>query len=93
MIKEVEMTELNKVKKTAEPPRKYLWFGYGNYAGQPNIQTPAGNIRAPGFFEEPSEEMKTDHSPSTMLMRILSAVIGFTLFVMLLVWGLSLVLR
>jgi len=87
------MTELNKGQKADQRPKKYLWFGYGNYGGQPNIQTPAGNIRAPGLFEELSEESKTERSPLTLFMRVSIAVIGFTLLVMLLVWGISLILR
>jgi hypothetical protein len=87
------MTELNKGQKADQCPKKYLWFGYGNYGGQPNIQTPAGNIRAPGLFEELSEESKTERSPLTLFMRISIAVIGFTVLVMLLVWVISLILR
>ena len=86
------MTELDSGQKADRRPRKYLWFGYGNYSGQPNIQTPAGNIRDPGLFEELSEEPKTERSAITYFVGIAVAVIALTMLTMLLAWGLSLVL-
>jgi hypothetical protein len=91
MNKEVAMTELDKERKADQRSKKYLWFGYGNYGGQPNIQTPAGNIRDTGFFEELSKKTKTERSPVKVFMYATMAVIGVMVFVMLLAWGLSLI--
>jgi len=87
------MTELDKGRRADQRPKKYLWFGYGNYGGQPNIQTSMGNIRDAGLFEALSKESKTERSPMTFFMYAAIAVIGLMLFVMLLAWGLSLVVR
>lgn len=87
------MTELDKGQNADQRPKKYLWFGYGNYGGQPNIQTPAGNVRDPGLFEELSKESRTERSPMTFFVCATIAVIGLMGFVMLLSWGISLVVR
>ena len=93
MNEEVAMTEVNKERKANQRPKKYLWFGYGNYGGQPNIQTPAGNIRDTGLFEELSRKSKTERSPMTFFIYATITVIGVMVFVMLLAWGLSLIVR
>jgi hypothetical protein len=87
------MTELEKGQKADQHPKKYLWFGYGNYGTQPNLQIPAGNVRDPGIFDELSKESKTERSPMTFFACAAIAVIGSMLFVMLLAWGVSLVVR
>jgi hypothetical protein len=87
------MTELDKERKADQRPKKYLWLGYGNYGGQPNIQTPVGNIRDPSLFEELSKNSKTERSPMRFFIYVISAVIGVMAFVMLLAWGLSLIVR
>ena len=87
------MTELDKRQKADQRPQKYLWFGYGNYGGQPNIQTPVGNIRDPGLFEELSKESKAQRSLMTFFMCAAIAVIGVMVLVMLLAWGISQVVR
>ena len=93
MNKEVAMTELDKGQKTDQSPKKHLWFGYGNYGGLPNIQIGGGYVRDPSLFEKLTENPKTARSPMTFFMCAVSALIGLMVFVMLLAWGISLVIR
>lgn len=79
--------------KTERGAKKYLWFGYGNYTAQGNLQIPAGNVRDPGLFEELSKESKTERSPMAFFTCAAIAVVGLMGFVMLLAWGVTLVLR
>ena len=87
------MTELDKGQKADRRPKKYLWFGYGNYGSQPNLQIPAGNVRDPGVFEELSKDSKTDRSAMPFFACAVIVVTGVMAFVMLLAWVMSLVLR
>lgn len=87
------MTEFDKGQKTERRPKKYLWFGYGNYGTQPNLQIPTGNVRDPGFFEELSKETSTERSPTAFFTCAAVALIGLTLLAMLLAWGISLVIQ
>ena len=88
------MTELDKGQKADRQPKKYLWFGYGNYGGgQPNIQIGGGNIRDPGLFEELSKNTKTGPSSMACFMYAVAVSVGLTVLVMLLAWGISLVAR
>ena len=86
------MTEPAEPQKADRRPKKYLWFGYGNYGGQPNLQIGGGNVRDPRLFEILSDNRKTDASPMTIFMWVISAVIGLTMLVMLLAWAPSLIL-
>jgi hypothetical protein len=87
------MTELDKGQKADRRSKKYLWFGYGNYGTQPNLQIPAGNVRDPGIFEELSKEPKTERSAMSFFACAAIAVVGLMLFAMLLAWVVSLVIR
>jgi hypothetical protein len=91
--KEVAMTELDKGQKAGRRPKKYLWFGYGNYGTQPNLQIPAGNVRDSGIFEELSKEPKTERSPMAFFGCAAIVVVGLMGIVMLLAWVVSLVVR
>ena len=86
------MTEIDKGQKADRRPKKYLWFGYGNYGSQPNLQIPAGNVRDPGVFEELPQDSKTERSPVRFFACAAAAVVGLMLFVMLLAWVVTLVL-
>jgi len=82
------MPELNKRQNADRRPKKYLWFGYGNYAGgQPTTQIGGGNIRDPSLFEELSK------SARTCFMYAAAVLVGVMVLAMLLAWGLSLVVR
>lgn len=85
------MTELDKGQKART--KKYLWFGYGNYTAQGNLQIPAGDVRNPDIFEALSKEQKTKRSPMSFFACAAVAVIALMAFVMLLAWGYSLVIR
>lgn len=87
------MTELGKGQKADRRPKKYLWFGYGNYGSQPNLQIPAGNVRDPGVFEELSQEAKTERPTIPFFMCATLAVAGVMAFVMLLAWLVTLIIR
>ena len=86
------MTELEKGQKADRRAKKYLWFGYGNYTAQGNLQIPAGNVRDPGVFEELSKESNAERSPMTFFACAAVAVAGLMAFVMLLAWVVSLIL-
>ena len=79
-------------QKTGRRAKKYLWFGYGNYGTQPNLQIPAGNVRDPGVLEELSKESKTGRSALPFFACAILAVAGLMAFAMALAWGLSLFL-
>lgn len=88
------MTELDKGQKADRRPKKYLWFGYGNYGGgQPNMQIGGGNIRDPSLFEELSKNTKTKSSWIRYFMYAAAGLVGLMVVAMLLAWGLSLVVR
>ena len=87
------MTELDKGQKADRRPKKYLWFGYGNYTGQGNLQIPAGNVRDPGIFEELSKQPKAGRSPMAFFGCAAAGVVGLMLFAMLVAWGYSLIVR
>ena len=88
------MTDLNKGQDAGHRPRKYLWFGYGNYGGgHPNMQIGGGNIRDPGLFEELSKNTKTERSWLRVSLYAAAVLAGVMLLVMLLAWGLSLLVR
>lgn len=86
------MTEFDKGQKADRRPRKYLWFGYGNYTAQGNLQIPAGDVRAPDMLAAMSKESKGEHSPMAFFGCVLAALVGLTALAMLLAWGLSLAL-
>ena len=86
------MAEGNREQKAGRRRKKYLWFGYGNYGSQPNLQIPAGNVRDPGVFEELPQDSKTERSPVRFFACAAAAVVGLMLFVMLLAWVVTLVL-
>jgi hypothetical protein len=88
MSKEVEMTELGKGQKEDQQPKKYLWFGYGNYGGG-NVtrQLGGGNVRDPSLFEELFKNSKT------CFLYAAALLVGVMVLVMLLAWGLSLAVR
>lgn len=86
------MTDAGKGQQADRRAKKYLWFGYGNYTAQGNLQIPAGNVRDPGLLEPLSKESKTERSPMGFFGCAVLAVAGLMFFVMLLAWGLSLVL-
>ena len=87
------MTELDKVQKPGQRPKKYLWLGYGNYGGSPNPQIGGGFIRNPGLIERLYKDTKLELSSKTCLMYAVAVSVGLTVLVMLLAWGLSLVVR
>jgi hypothetical protein len=93
LSKEVAMPESDKGQKTDQRHKKFLWFGYGNYGGQPNLQIGGGYIRNPDVVEELFEEPKTERSSITFFMYVVSALIGLTAFAILFAWGISLVVR
>ena len=87
------MTELDKGQKADQRPKKYLWFGYGNYGGSPNPQIGGGTIRDPGLFEKLYKDTKTELSSKTCFIYAIAVAVGLTVLVMLLAWGLSLAVR
>ena len=87
------MTELDKGQKADKRPKKYLWFGYGNYGGSPTNQIGGGTIRDPGLVERLYKDTKTERSRLTCFMYVVAVSVGLTVLVMLLAWGLSLVVR
>jgi hypothetical protein len=87
-IIEVEMTDLDKRQKADQQPKKYLWFGYGNYGGgHLTRQLGGGNVRDPSLFEELFKNSKT------CFLYAVAGLVGLMVLAMLLAWGLSLVVR
>jgi hypothetical protein len=85
MSKEAEMTT-SKKQETGQSPKKYLWFGSGNYGGRPTQQIGGGIVRDPNLIEE-----LRDPSPGrSPIIYVGGGVIGFTVLVILFVWGISL---
>jgi hypothetical protein len=93
MSTEVAMTELDKEQKPDQRPKKYLWFGYGNYGGSPNLQIGGGYVRDANLFEKLYKNTKTESSPMACFMYAGAMLVGLMLLVMLLAWGASLVVR
>jgi hypothetical protein len=91
--KEVAMAEVKKGQKADERQKKFLWFGYGNYGSQPNLQIGGGYVRNPAVFEELLEQPKTQRSSITFFMYVVAALIGLMAFAILFAWGISLVIR
>ena len=87
------MSEVDNVKKTKRPSKKYLWFGYGNYGGLPNLQIGGGNVRDPGLFETLSGNQKKEGSPVRFILYAAGILLGLMLIVMLAAWGFTLLLR
>jgi len=90
--KEVTMTRQNKGQQADQPNKKYLWFGYGNYSANPNLQIGGGNIRDPGLFAMFFRTEKIERSPMIFFVYILAGLIGLAALTMLLAWGVSLLL-
>ena len=86
------MTGWNDGQKAGRQRKKYLWFGYGNYGGLPNLQVGGGNIRDPGLFEALSENLQKERSPIIYFLRAMAVLLGVMLFVMLAAWVITLVL-
>jgi hypothetical protein len=87
------MTKLDQGQKADRRPKKYLWFGYGNYGSSPTNQIGGGNIRDPGLFEKLYKDTKAELSSKTCFMYAVAVSVGLTVLVMLLAWGLSLAVR
>lgn len=87
------MNDSDKDRKADRRPQKYLWFGYGSYSAQPNLQIPAGNVRDPGLLEEFSKESNAERSHIPFFACAAIGVIGLMAFAMLLAWVVSLVIR
>lgn len=87
------MTELDRGHKADKSPKKYLWFGYGNYGGSPTNQIGGGTIRDPGLVEMLYKDTKTERSRMTCFMYAVAVSVGLTVLVMMLAWGLSLAVR
>ena len=82
------MAEVDKGQKAEQRPKKYLWFGYGNYGGgHPTTQIGGGNIRDPNLFQELSTNTKT------CFMYAVIVLVGLMALAMLLAWGISLLVR
>ena len=87
------MTSQNKGQQADQHNKKYLWFGYGNYGANPNLQVGGGNIRDPGLLETFFKTEKTERSSMIFFVYILAALIGLASLTMLLAWVVSLLLR
>ena len=82
------MTELDKGQKADQQPKKYLWFGYGNYGGgHITRQLGGGNVRDPSLIEELFK------NSNTCFLYAAALLVGLMVLVMLLAWGVSLVVR
>jgi hypothetical protein len=82
------MPELDKGQQADQRPKKYLWFGYGNYGGgHPTTQIGGGNIRDPSLFERLAGNTKS------CFIYALVGLVGLTVLAMLLAWVTSLVVR
>lgn len=87
------MTDLEQGQKADQQPKKYLWFGYGNYGGgHLTRQIGGGNIRDPSLFDELYKNSKVE-SPGTCFVYAVAMVVGLMVLTMLFAWGISLILR
>ena len=80
------MIESDKGQKTGQRAKKYLWFGYGNYSGLPNLQIGGGYVRDSGLFDGLLEESKTKRSAVPFFIYAILALLGCMGFAMLLAW-------
>ena len=88
------MTEEDKSQKEGKRKKKFLWFGYGNYGGNPNPQIGGGFIRDPGLLEETLKDTKEERpSVKTYLVNFAMALIGLIILALLATWILSAVMR
>jgi len=85
MNQEVEMTKLEKGPESGQSKKRYLWFGFGNYGGQPTQQIGGGFVRNPDMLEK-----KGGRFSVTYFAYIAGGVILLTLLVMLVAWAISL---
>ena len=85
MNKEVKMTRFEKRQEPGQSKKRYLWFGFGNYGGQPTQQIGGGFIRNPDMLEK-----KGGRFSRTYFAYIAGGVILLTLLVMLVAWAISL---
>ena len=82
------MTELDKDQQADQRPKKYLWFGYGNYGGgNPTTQIGGGNVRDPSLIENLSKNTNTCSIVAVIVL------VGLPVLAMLLAWVTSLIAR
>lgn len=80
--------KLDQGQRADQSTQRYLWFGYGNYAGgHPTTQMGGGNIRDPRLLEELLKNTKP------WALFVIVGLAGLTIIAMLLAWGITLVLR
>ena len=79
------MTKFEKGQESGRSKKRYLWFGFGNYGGQPTQQIGGGYIRNPDMLEK-----KGGRFSATYFAYIVAGVILLTLLAMLLAWAISL---
>ena len=84
------MTKLDSGQGEGKTKKKYMWFGFGNYGGQPIQQIGGGIVRDPNLLQNTLQNSESERSP---VVRIGATVIGFTCVVLLLVWGLALFIK
>lgn len=84
------MTKLEDGQGEAKPQKKRMWFGFGNYGGQPFLQIGGGYVRDPGPVETLFKTSK-EHPWSIFLYAVLGLA-AVMLLVMLAAWVISLFL-
>ncbi len=86
------MTKLERVQGKGKTQTKYMWFGFGNYGGQPFQQIGGGYVRDPGPFEKLFKSAKEERSPASLFIYIVLGLVAVMLLVMVGAWIVSLFL-
>ena len=84
------MTELKEGQDEGKPKKKHLWFGYGSYGSQPDLQIGGGYVRDPNLLEKLSKTPNTERFQFPYFMYIAVGIVVLTLFLMLVAWVFSL---
>lgn len=73
--------------------KKYLWFGFGNYGGQPIQQIGGGSVRDPDLLENLYKTPSEERSQYPYFVYIAAGLVALTLVVILVVGVISLFVR
>ena len=80
------MTELKDEQVDDKPRKKHLWFGYGSYGSQPNLQIGGGVVRDPNLVEK---LYKTPKEERTQFPYFMYMAVGIVLLTLLSCWQLG----
>ena len=86
------MTKLESGQGEGKTQKKYMWFGFGNYGGQPFQQIGGGYVRDAGPFEKLFKTSKEQRSPWGFFVYVALGLLAVMLLVMVGAWVVSLLI-